>query len=207
MKKINKTFITLALLITATLGIASNAVAQKKVNIKTLFWMLPANALPEYLPQGDKQGMESHIIVCDYKNAYLELGGAQFTWEMCYWNLKDGRKLVAVNRNFETGPLLRFFYYENGKLIEDEDYNIFENISIKLEDFIDVSKLNPDIIKELRENVESFKYIFYYQLPREGTSLKLIIDNEAVTEDFESIPYELFKELTIKWVNEKWVKQ
>ena len=202
MKTINKTFVTIALLTAAILGVSSNAVAQKKVNIKALFWMLPADALPEYLPQSDKQGMESHIIVCDYKNAYLELGGGQFTWEMCYWNLKDGRKLVAVNRNFETGPLLRFFYYENEKLTEDEDYNLFENISIKLEDFIDVSKLNPDIIKKLRKNVESFKYIIYYKLPRKGTSLKLRIDHEAVTEDFKSITYETFKELTIKWVNE-----
>ena len=33
------------------------------------------------------------------------------------------------------------------------------------------------------------------------------IDYEEVIEDFESIPYEAFKELTLSWIDEKWVKQ
>ena len=206
MRTTTNTIITLALLIAAMSGPASNAAAQQQVNIKTLFWMLPADAFPEYVPQDDKEGKESHISVCDYRNGYLELGGGQFIWEMCYWNLKDGRKLVAVNRNYETGPELRFFYYENGKLREDADYNIWENIFIKLEDFIDLSLLKPDIVEELRKNVESLKYMFYYQLPQKGTSLKILIDRESLIEDFETIPYEACKELTIRWVIEKWIK-
>jgi len=206
MRTTTNTIVTLALLISATFGAASNAAAQQQVNIKTLFWMLPADAFPDYVPQDDKEGKESHISVCDYRNGYLALGGGEFIWEMCYWNLKDGRKLVAVNQNFETGPDLRFFYYENGKLREDTDYNIWENISIQLEDFIDVSQLKPGIIAEVRENVEGLKYTFYYQLPQKGTFLKVLIDHEALMEDFETVSYEACKELTIKWVNEKWIK-
>ena len=86
MRTTTNTIITLALLIAAMSGPASNAAAQQQVNIKTLFWMLPADAFPEYVPQDDKEGKESHISVCDYKNGYLELGGGQFIGEMCYWN-------------------------------------------------------------------------------------------------------------------------
>ncbi len=180
--------------------------AEEDVNIKTLFEMLPADVFPEYLPQ-DKAGREAHILVCDQKNNYLELGGSQFPWEMCYWNLKDGRKLVAVNQNFETGAQLQFFYYEDGKLREDKEYNLWSNVSVKLEDFIDIAQVNPDITSELRDNVENSKYIFYYQLPRKGSAIKIAIDHESVAEDFEYIPYEAFKQLTLEWVNEKWIKQ
>ena len=48
--------------------------------------------------------------------------------------------------------------------------------------------------------------MLYYQLPQKGTSLKELIDTEALMEDFDSIPYEACKELTIRWVNEKWIK-
>jgi len=126
---------------------------------------------------------------------------------MCYWSLEDGRKLVAVNQGFETGPRLLFFYYEEGELREDGDYFLWEDITITLEDFVDVSQLHPDIIDDVRENVESLKYILYYQLPQEGTAIKVHIDYEEVIEDFESIPYEAFKELTLSWIDEKWVKQ
>ena len=83
MRTTTNTIITLALLIAAMSGPASNAAAQQQVNIKTLFWMLPADAFPN-MSHKTTRGKESHISVCDYRNGYLELGGGQFIWEMCY---------------------------------------------------------------------------------------------------------------------------
>jgi hypothetical protein len=206
MKTTKKIFIMLALFAMTVVGATFCGNTQQEVNVKTLFDMLPYDALPEHVALGELD-RDEYICECDYENGYLELAGGHYEWQMCYWNLNDGRKLVAVNQGFETGPRLLFFYYEEGELREDGDYSLWEDITINLEDFIDVSQLHPDIIDDLREHVESLKYILYYQLPQEGTAIKVHIDYEEVIEDFESIPYEAFKELTLTWIDEKWVKQ
>ncbi len=194
------------LLIIAYMGSAQQCVSQQKVNIRTLFWMLPANAFPEYVPQNDKQSKESYISVCDYKNGYLELGGGQFTWEMCYWNLKDGRKMVAVNSHTEYGSIIRVFFYEKGSLIEDVDYKLGGEQTYVLDDFIDVSQLIPEVLTRAKEAFNEGNYYLYFGLPRKGTSLKVWLDEHSLLEEYDAIPYDALKQVTIKWINEKWVK-
>ena len=105
MRTTTNTIVTLALLIAATFGAASNAAAQQQVNIKTLFWMLAADAFPDYVPQTTVRE-EFHISAYDDRNGYLGLAGIH--WEMCYLNQKDDgnwwRSTVP-----ETSDL-RFYY-------------------------------------------------------------------------------------------------
>jgi len=199
--------------ILTTVLIALNACAQfqQRVNVKTLFRMLPEKVFPEYVPYDDQEAKESHISECDYKNGYLELGGAQYAWEMCYWNLKDGRKLVAVNQHTETGSVIYTFFYEKGKLREDKNYKLGGEQTYRLEDFVDVSQLSPEVLAEAKENFNKGNYSLYFGLPQKGTSLKVWIDAYSLAIDEEggngAIPYDATKTVTIKWINEKWVRQ
>ena len=47
----------------------------------------------------------------------------------------------------------------------------------------------------------------YYGLPREGTSLKVWLDEYSLLEEYDAIPYEAQKQVVIKWEDEKWIKQ
>ena len=194
------------LLIIVFIGSASKCTAQQKVNIEILFWMLPADALPGHIDT-DKQTIKEQILVCDYKNGYLELGGGQFTWEMCYWNLKDGRKLVAVNNHTEYGSIIRTFFYEKGKLREDKNYKLGGEQLYKPEDLIDTSQLTPKILSRVKKAFNQGNYKLYFGLPRSGTSLKVWLNNYSLLEEHDVIPYEAQKTVTIKWINEIWVKQ
>ena len=116
------------------------------------------------------------------------MAGGHYDWQMCYWNLEDGG--CAVNQGFETGPRLLFFIMKR----ENCANGVFlvGGYSITLEDFVDVSQLHPDIIDDVRENVESKVYTIL-SITTEGTAIKVHIDYEEVIEDFESIPYEALK--------------
>jgi hypothetical protein len=193
-----------------------------KVNIKDIFLLLPDDAFPMEAISvanrklllkhiGDEKGYDispTPIDICDVKNGYLNLTGMQFGWEMCYWNLKDGRKLVAVNSGSETGSDIRIFFYQNDKLTEDYNYQLGGNQKFTLSDFVDVSQLSSDTRKFAEQQFAKGNYQLYYQLPRNGTSIKISMDVNEMTENPEDydVFYEASKDLTLKWENEKWIK-
>lgn len=193
-----------------------------KVNIKDIFLLLPDDAFPiegislanrKLLLNhiGDEKGYDispTPIEICDVKNGYLNLTGMQFGWEMCYWNLKDGRKLVALNNGTESGSEIRIFFYQNGKLTEDTDYQLGGNQNYKLTNFVDVSKLSSDTRKFAEQQFAKGAYSLYYQLPQKGTSLTVAIDTYQLM-DYDGtheMPAEAIREVTLKWENEKWIK-
>ena len=192
------------------------------VNIKDIFLLLPDDAFPmEGISVADRKLLlnsigndkaydisPTPIDVCDVKNGYLSLTGMQFAWEMCYWNLKDGRKLVAINQGTESGSEIRIFFYQNGKLTEDPDYQLGGNQNYTLTDFIDFSQLSADTRKFAEQQFAKGAYSLYYQLPQKGTSLTVTIDTYQLM-DYDGnheIPDEATKEITLKWVNENWVR-
>lgn len=190
------------------------------VNIKDIFLLLPNDALPmdgisvanrklllnNIGGEGAWDISSTPIDVCDVKNGYLSLTGMETGWEMCYWNLKDDRKLVAVNDKAETGSEIRIFFYQNGKLTEDASYQLGGNQSYQLNDFIDVSQLSPNTRKFAEKQFAKGDYHIYYQLPQSGTSLILNIDTEQLVDYNEAyeISFEAIKDLVIKWKNEQW---
>lgn len=199
--------------------IAEETTDATAVNIKDIFLLLPDDAFPEAISVANRKLLlnkigedkaydisPTPIDVCDVKNGYLSLTGMQFRWEMCYWNLKDGRKLVAMNNNTESGSEIRTFFYHNGKLTEDPNYRLGGNQNYKLTDFINVSQLSPDTRKFAEKQFAKGDYIVYYQLPQKGTSLKLNIDTYQLMDYDEAheISNEATKEVTLKWNNEKW---
>ncbi len=190
------------------------------VNIKYIFLLLPDDAFPMEAISvanrklllnsiGDDKAYDispTPIDVCDVKNGFLSLTGMQFGWEMCYWNLKDARKLVIVNHGTESGSILRYFYYANGKLQENVNYSAIKNIVWKADDFIYLSRLNPNTRKEVVQKFAKADYTLYYKLPQKGTSIQVSLDTYALMDYSETneIPAEATREVTLKWVNEKW---
>lgn len=197
-------------------------ISDKAIDIKAIFVLLPEDVFPEVPTTvaqrkellkciGEEKAFEispTPIAVCDVKNGYLSLTGMQFGWEMCYWNLKDGRKLVALNNGTESGSEIRIFFYQNGKLTEDTDYQLGGNQNYILSDFIDVSQLSADARKFAVQQFAKGDYLIYYQLPQKGTSLTVRIDANQLMDYNESyeIPFEASKEVMLKWKNEKWLK-
>jgi hypothetical protein len=200
---------------------AETAVATA-VNIKDIFLLLPDDVFPmEAISVANRKLLlnsigednaydisPTPIDVCDVKNGYLSLTGMQTGWEMCYWNLKDGRKLVAINKGTESGSEIRVFFYQNGELTEDYNYQLGGNQKFTLSDFVDVSQLSSDTRKFAEQQFAKGNYQLYYQLPRNGTSIKISMDVNEMTENPEDydVFYEASKDLTLKWENEKWIK-
>ena len=197
-------------------------ISGRSIDIKDIFVLLPENVFPE-VPTTVAQRKEllkcigeekafkispTPIDICDVKNGFISLTGMQFGWEMCYWNLKDGRKLVIVNGATESGSNLKYFFYENGKLKEDLNYDAIKNMTFKADDFIDLSKLKPNRRKEVEQKFAKAKYTLYYRLPQKGTSIKVALDTWALIDysETDEIPAEATKEVTLKWENEKWEK-
>ncbi len=192
------------------------------VNIKDIFLLLPDDAFPmEGISLANRKGLLNYIgddkaydisptpiDVCDVKNGFLSLTGMQYGWEMCYWNLKDARKLVAVNSGTESGSEIRTFFYQNGELTEDHNYQLGGNQIFTLSDFVDVSQLSSNTRKYAEQQFAKGAYSLYYQLPQKGTSLTVTIDTYQLMENNENyeIPYEATKKVVLKWINEKWVK-
>ena len=93
----------------------SVAVAQQQsqqVNIKALFYMLPEDAFFG-MGEDSPSKFEKYITVCDIKNGFLRLElENEVRWEMCYWTMKNGDKLIGVSRSLSYD----FYLYSNGKI-------------------------------------------------------------------------------------------
>lgn len=209
----------------ATVEQEKTAVAEakitKNVNIKDIFLLLPDDTFPlEAISIANRKLLLKHIgeddafdispspiYVCDVRNGFLSLNGTQFEWEMTYWNMQGGRKLVVINKGTETGSKVRVFFYQNGKLTEDLHYQLGGQQNYKLTDFFDVEQLSPGARKYAQQQFAKDAYDLYYQLPQKGTSLTLGIDAYLFMLDYDEgfeIPDEAIKLVTLKWKNEKW---
>ena len=192
----------------------------KSINIKDIFLLLPNDVFPvEEISKENRALLLKHIGenkafeisttpigVCDIKNGYLNLTGSQYDWEMCYWNLRDGGKLVAVNNSTETGSKIRVFFYDDGKLTEDYNYILGGEQDYKLTDFIDISQLSSKSREYAEQQFINGTYHLYYQLPQNATSITISIDiNELVDHDenYDDF-YEASKNVILKWENEEW---
>lgn len=211
---------TLAVVESKNKAIAATKVV-KNVNIKDIFLLLPDDVFPlEGISIANRKRLLNHIgedaafaisatpiEVCDVKNGFLSLNGTQFAWEMTYWNIQEGRKLVAINQGTEAGSKVRVFFYHNGKLTEDPDYQLGGQQNYTLTDFFDIEQLSAGARKYAQQQFAQGAYDLYYQLPQKGTSLTLGIDAYLFMldddEGFE-IPDEAIKSVTLKWKNDKW---
>lgn len=199
------------------------AAVTKNVNIKDIFLLLADDALPmEAISIANRKLLLSHIgeekafdisptpiLVCDVKNGYLSLGGMQFGWEMSYWNMQDGRKLVAINKGTEAGSEIRVFFYQNGTLTETTNYQLGGQQNYTLNDFIDVEQLSSGARKYAQQQFDQGAYALYYQLPQQGTSLTVGIDGYQFMLDYDDgfeMPDAAIKSVILKWKNEKWTR-
>lgn len=122
MKTARKNLIMLALLFMTVIVATSCANAQKEVDIKALFDLMPAEAfiMTDWETPAE---LEEYMAVCDNENRYLRLEFEdQVSWEMCYWNLEDGNKLIAVG--YVGG--FSYFLYSNGEITSTTDFGVEE---------------------------------------------------------------------------------
>lgn len=197
------------------------------VNIKDIFLLLPDNALEKQVMSvatrkqllnhiGDPKAYDispTPIDVYDVNNGYLSLAGNQLGWEMSYWNLQDGRKLVVVNDLTESGSEIRIFFYQDGKLTEDKHYQLGGQQNYQLIDFIDSTQLPSKARQYAERQFTKGAYQLYYQLPQQGNSLTVhldpylfMLDYDTDNEDKFEIPYEATREVILRWENEQWVR-
>lgn len=200
---------------------------QKKINIKDIFLMLPDKAfvegdlnlkirrkLLETIGQKPATGDDfKYIDICDLKNGYMSViyNIEEWKYEICYWNLKDGRKLVAVNKDAGFGDI-EFYLYKDGSLKKDS--SLAPDIDDKqIEDFFDTSRLNQKEKEKLKDLLEN-RLVFAHSLPRKGTSIEMYLgwipfdmDYECIFEDAGLEEKLGYKHVVFKWVDEKWVKE
>ena len=201
-------------------NITADASSTSAVNLKDIFLLLPDDVFPlEAISTAKRKQLLKHIgedsafdisptpiDIYDVKNGYLNLTGMQFGWEMSYWNLQDGRKLVAINNGTESGSEIREFFYQKGMLTEDPNYQLGGQQNYNLSDFIDIAQLSPENRKFALQQFTKGAYHLYYQLPQKGTSLKVSLDADRLLgyAEVDGIPDEAIKYVTLKWNNEKW---
>jgi hypothetical protein len=103
--------------------------------------------------------LEEYMAVCDTENRYLRLEFEdQVTWEMCYWDLKDGNKLIAIG--YVGG--FSYYLYSNGEITSTTDFGV-EEIRRSVENSI---AMNP------YDN-----WIDFY-VPRHGTSVYISVNRQ-----------------------------
>ena len=231
-----KQILCILLCFLSVVGMAAqnNKPTNRKTNIKDIFLMLPDNAFghPDFTLEKRKEmlktigqqpninvenydGTYAYIELCDERNGYLSafyyfLEG--YKYEICYWNLKDGRKLVAVNKDEGHGDV-NFYLYENGNLSEDL-YYCPDIYNVQLDDFFETSHLDEKE-KGILQDLFEIRIVFQHLLPRKGTSIEMRIGSIPFDMSYESMFEEaglkdekiIFKHLIFKWLNEKWVKE
>jgi hypothetical protein len=158
MKNNRKYLIMLTLLFMTVIGATSCTNAQKEVDVKALFDLMPAEAF--IMTDGDTPAeLEEYMTVCDNENRYLRLEFEdQVTWEMCYWDLKDGNKLIAVG--YVGG--FSYFLYSNGEIKSTSDFGV-EEMHRSIENSI---ATNP-----------YYNWIDFY-VPRHGTTAYISVNRQ-----------------------------
>ncbi|NLX41001.1 MAG: hypothetical protein GXY75_03785 [Bacteroidales bacterium] len=158
MKTARKTLTMLALFFMTMIGATSCANSQKEVDIKALFDLMPAEAF-SMTDWETPAELEEYMAVCDHENRYLRLEFEdQVSWEMCYWDLKDGNKLIAIG--YVGG--FSYYIYSNGIITSTTDFGV-EEMRRSVENSI---AMNP-----------YYNWIDFY-VPRHGTSVYISINRQ-----------------------------
>ena len=202
--------------------------SEKKVNIRDIFLALPDDALEnrwtveerqELLkqigcPKDKESSVPPFIDVCDERRGYLRVYYAypeNWRVEVCYWNLKDGRKLVAASET-EGISHLKFYIYDRGR-IRLGGFLAPDISQVKLEDFYDTSGLTPKQRTNLSRLFQK-RALFRYALPRQGTSLEMHMGFPVQDMEYETMfldtEYGYLKQckyIIFHWQNERWVKE
>lgn len=148
-----------------------------------------------------KNDIYYYFDIVDHKNGYMTLDGAfEGSWSMCYWNLENGEKLVAVLL-LGCGPLcgvenFEFFKYKNDLLSPVE---IKEIKTLTETDFFSIS------VEKYDQMLEEFDIPigFIYELPRYGKNItaKLYCEFDGKESDYSKFlkQYQIGDRLTLEF--------
>ena len=128
---------------------------------------------------------------------------------MCYWNLKDGRKLIALDNfnEFDCKPP-KIFFYKDGELTPDDDYweRNLKLSSFTLSDFFDLKQLSANSRKTLQEALNKGERPFSFVLPRKGTSISISFNHQEILYELDDVDDDATKQIYYNWINEKWIR-
>jgi hypothetical protein len=142
--------------------------------------------------------------VVDEKNGFLNITGAfEGIWEMCYWNMANNIKLVAVYQQ-ECGPVcainvFKFYRYENDKLVEEQIHNVIP----EYEDIYDAFFIDGDTSKKKLDDQDIIATLLF-RLPRKGKDIIAMFGNEESKDTYSK--FAKGDAMLLKWDNGKFKK-
>jgi hypothetical protein len=119
----------------------------------------------------------------DHRNGFLQVAGAmEGAWEMCYWNLEGGKKLIAVH-HLGCGPVcgtnfLGFFLLEGNRLVQQPTEEIIPGYLTLYQEFF--KAYSAELEDELSE--KDIIASFIIQIPRSGKDILVLFGNEGEKE-------------------------
>ena len=126
-----------------------------------------------------------YIKTADHKNGYMEVDGAmEGSWSMCYWNLGNSQKLVAVLL-IGCGPVCHVedisFYLYDGDTLTNKSQPVIESTGYS--DFFDMTE------KEFNDMYEKHDIPLglVMELPRHGKDIiaKIHCEIDGAESDYE----------------------
>ena len=142
--------------------------------------------------------------VVDEKNGFLNITGAfEGIWEMCYWNMANNIKLVAVYQQ-ECGPVcainvFKFYRYENDKLVEEQIHHVIP----EYEDIYDAFFIDGDTSKKKLDDQDIIATLLF-RLPRKGKDIIAMFGNEESKDTYSK--FAKGDAMLLKWDNGKFKK-
>jgi hypothetical protein len=137
------------------------------------------------LVQKEKLGdNEIYIDTIDVKNGYVKFTSlrqqsGESTHEICYWNKKNGQKLIGISYTscmINCGTILSFYdLIDNNYIKHDYPSLVIDKITIDM--FLDIEK-SKEKIKNNKNLTHSFDELLndmfdiIYLLPQKGTNIK-----------------------------------
>jgi len=143
--------------------------------------------------------------IVDEKNGFLSVTGAfEGIWEMCYWNLGDSKKLVAVYDQ-GCGPVcyiegFRFYHFQDGKMVEQQKELIIQDYDTIYEDFF--ITYSENFKKELKK--QDILATLLFKLPRTGKDIVAFFGNEDSKETYAK--FSKGDRMLLKWDNGRFIR-
>jgi hypothetical protein len=158
-------------------------------------------------PEDVKNDLNNNKIVCcfeivDVKNGYLKIiGGIDGFMEMCYWELSNGKKMLAIYQE-GCGPVcevVRFDFFET-------DGKTFKKLNTKTiipntdKDFYKTDVATTDKKMEKEDVIATT----LYRLPRNGKNISVLWGNEGDVATYKK--YGKGNRMSLIWKNGKFEK-
>lgn len=145
-----------------------------------------------------QQDLPYRLHTVDHGNGFLGLDGAfEGVWQMCYWNLSDGRQLICTYAE-GCGPVCQavqfdFYYHDQGKITHVPRLQV-------IPEFVGIEKRflrgAPDETYRIFNEKDIIATVVY-RIPRRGKNITIVFGNEEPDERYR--PYVHGTKIDLIW--------